>query len=262
LLALLVNVRRLAPVAAALALGGAAPPVALHAGDAITDKQLFAFLSLPAHPGDWVAYRVSFADSPSLTKTIGFGAESVSGKRTLFIETHVHASGVSGLPSSDSISVAPDAILKTYVEGSTFGDLARAYPVVTSAIHVGNLEYEVKPAPGERFSVLSGTVDMDPRNGTVRSIEPVDVRVGEAVLHCSRVAVWFDRSPLPFGGVATAYGLTVWQSPDAPLGTVAISSGEGSAVAWRMIAFGRGTYRSEFSQTLDQIRAASMPAQP
>jgi hypothetical protein len=246
---------------AAFALVAADSPVALHAGDAVTDRQLFAFLSLPPHSGDWVRYRVTFADSPAVEKTIGFGAETVDGNRTLFIETHVHASAVNGLPSSQPVSIGTDAVLKTYVEGSSFGDLAHVYTVITSAIQVGNLEYEVKPGPHERFSVLSGTVNPDPRQGIVTGVEPVDLRVGDTVLHCSRVAVSFGQAPLPMGGMTTAYALTVWQSPDAPLGTVAIESGGDAAVRWSMAAFGRGTYRSMFRQTLDQIRAAALPSQ-
>jgi len=240
----------------------AAPPVALHAGDRITDRQLFAALAYPPQPGDWVRYRVVFADRTTVMKTIGFGVERVSGVRTLFIETHVRAQAVSGLPAGSTTGIGTDAVLKTYVAGSVFGDLAHPYPVVTSALKVGSFEYEVAPGVDESYCALSGTAIAQTRSGTIRSVRAVDMRVGRQNLHATHVVAYFPDAPLPVGGTALAYTLEVWQSPDAPMGTVAISSGASAAVDWRMIAFGRGDYKTLFSKTLDQMRQAAQPAMP
>jgi hypothetical protein len=241
---------------------GTSAPVALHPGDTITDRQLFAYLAYPVSPGDWVRYRVVFADRTTVVKTIGFGVETVSGVRTLFIETHVRAQAVSGLPPGSAVGIGSDAVLKTYVAGTVFGDLAHPYPVVTSALKVGAFEYEVAPGSSESYSALSGASLALVRTGSVRSVQPVDLRVGQQDVHTTHVVASFPAAPLPVGGVALAYALEVWQSPEAPLGTVAISSEGPRTVDWRMTAFGKGDYKSLFSKTLDQMRQAAQPAMP
>jgi hypothetical protein len=254
-------VRALAVAVVAVA-GLAAAPVALHRGDEITDRQLFAYLAYPPQPGDWVRYRVDFGETSTVIKTIGFGFESVGGVRTLFIETHVRALTVTGLPAESTIGVGTDAVLKTYVAGTAFADLAHPYRVIASALHVGSFEYEVTPGGGETYSALSGAVYSPPRSGTVQSVKAVDMQVGGQTLHATHVVASFAAVPLPVGGVATGYTLEIWQSPEAPLGTVAIANAQAREVQWRLIAFGRGGYQSLFSKTLDQIRASSRPDMP
>jgi len=259
------RVRLAAPAAVAVACVaalGAAAPVAVHPGDTITDRQLFAYLSLPVEAGDWVRYRVVFADRSTAMKTIGFGTESVAGTRTLFVETHVSTQAVTGLPAETAVGIGTDAVLKTYVAGAAFGDLAHPYTVITSALKVGAMEYEVSPGAGQTYSALAGTAVAQTRTGTIRSVQPVDLHVGSQTLHTVHIVASFDAAPLPVGGVALAYTLEVWQSPDAPLGTVAISSGGSHRVEWRLVAYGRGGYRSLFSKTLDQIRQTSKPTMP
>jgi hypothetical protein len=247
---------------ALLATLGASPPVALHAGGTITDRQLFAYLAYPVSPGDWVRYRVVFADRTTVVKTIGFGVETVAGIRTLFIETHVRAQAVTGLPSGSAVGIGTDAVLKTYVAGTVFGDLAHPYPVVTSALKVGAFEYEIAPASAQAYSALSGAAIAQVRTGTIQSVQPVDMRVGQQNLHATHVVASFPPAALPVGGFENASTLEVWQSPDAPLGTVAISSEGSRTVDWRLTAFGRGDYKTLFSKTLDQMRQASQPAMP
>ena len=239
-----------------------AVPVALHDGASISDRQLFAYLSYPVSPGDWVRYRVEFADGSTVDKTVGFGRERIGGASTLFIETHVRAQPVSGLPAETTIGIGTDAVLKTYVTGPAFGDLAHVYGVVSSALKVSGFEYEIPPGAGASYSVLTGAVDASPRYGTLRSIGAVDMRLGHTVVHSTRLVASFPAAALPAGGVDLAMTVEIWQSPDVPLGTVAIKSGGSRFVDWRLIAFGRGGYRSMFSKTLDQIRSASQPAMP
>ena len=269
--ALLVRRAALATACAAAALAVSAPapsraatsppvPPALHPGDAITDDQLYAYLAYPVSPGDWVRYRVVFADRSTIVKTVGFGSESVGGTRTLFIETHVSAQPVTGLPPGSTIGVGTEAVLKTYVSGASFGDLAHAYAVVTSALKVGSFEYEVQPGAGETYSALAGAASAAARAGTIKSVRAVDMRVGRQTLHATHVVASFPSAPLPLGGVALAFTLDVWQSPEAPLGTVAIASEGARTVQWRLVAFGRGDYKSLFSKTLDQIRRSSQPS--
>jgi hypothetical protein len=237
-------------------------PVALHSGDAITLQQLFGFLALPVHGGDWMRYRVTFADGPTVMKTIGFGSETVAGAPTLFIETYVHALEVTGLPpGSVSSSIGNDAVLKTYVVGDAFGDLNTPYRIVTSALKIGDLEYEVAPISDETYSALTGDVYSQVRDGVVRSIAPVDLVVGAQTVHASRIVASFVSVPLPAGGFSNGFTFEIWQSPDVPAGTVAISSTGSGPVRWRMLAYGRG-YRSLFKNTLDQIRAQGQPAMP
>jgi len=113
-------------------------PVALHAGDSISDRQLFAYVSYPVAPGDWVRYRVVFADGSTVDKTVGFASERVEGTPTLFIETHVRALPVTGLLAETTVGVGTDAVLKTYIIGSTLGDLARTYRVLTITLKVSS----------------------------------------------------------------------------------------------------------------------------
>lgn len=236
-------------------------PVALHAGASISDRQLFAYLAYPVSPGDWVRYRVEFADGSTVDKTVGFGSERIAGTPTLFIETHVRALAVSGLPPGSTAGVGTDAVLKTYVAADAFGDLARAYAVVTSALKVSGFEYEVPSGGSATYSVLTGAVDASPRYGRLRAINAVDMRVGRTTVHATHLVASFPASALPVGGIDLPLTIEVWQSPDVPLGTVAIKAGGGPSVDWRLVAFGRG-YRSMFSKSLDQIRAASQPAMP
>src|SRR4029077_15609540 len=88
---------------------------------AIPARQFFRYLSYAAGPGDWVRYRVQFPDGTTVEKTVGFGSERVAGTRTLFIETRVRTEPVSGLLAGITSGVGTDAVLKTYVAGSTFG---------------------------------------------------------------------------------------------------------------------------------------------
>ena len=239
-----------------------AVPVALHAGDSISDRQLFAYLSYPVSPGDWVRYRVAFADGSTVDKTVGFGSERVAGTTTLFVETHVRALAVTGLPAGTTVGVGTDAVLKTYIDGATLGDLARTYRVYTSAVKVTGFEYEVSPGRGATYSVLTGAVDASPRFGTLRSIGAVDMRIGRTLVHATHLIAQFPSRSLPAGGIDLPITMEVWQSPDVPLGTVAIKAGGGRYIDWRLVAFGRGGYRSMFSKTLDRIRSASQPAMP
>jgi hypothetical protein len=239
-----------------------AVPVALHAGDSISDRQLFAYLSYPVASGDWVRYRVAFTDGSTVDKTVGFASERVQGTPTLFIETHVHALPVSGLPAETTVGIGTDAVLKTYVIGSTLGDLARTYRVLTSALKVSSFEYEVSAGNSATYSILTGAVDTSPRYGRLHSIDAVDMRIGRTVVHATRLVAEFPSRSLPAGGVDLPITMEVWQSPDVPLGTVAIKAGGGRYIDWRLVAFGRGGYRSMFSKTLDQIRSASQPAMP
>ena len=254
---MLVKARAAALALACMSSMGASAPVAIHAGDAITDRQLFSYLSFPATAG-WVRYRVTFADKSTVEKTVGFGKESVGGKPTNFIETHVSAQGVTGFPGPGPIGIGTDAVLKTYVDAASFGDIAQSYRVLTSALKVGAFEYEIGPGPGETFSILTGAENLPARDGKVRSVGAVDLRVGGRVVHCTHVVAAFGAAPLPLGGMQAPYTLEVWQSPDVPLGTVAISSGRGS-IDWRLVAYARDGYKSLFVKTLDQIRRASQP---
>ena len=239
-----------------------APPIALHPGDAITDRQLFAYLAYPVSVGDWVRYRVVFADRTTVEKTIGFGSENVTGHRTLYIETHVNAQAVTGLPAGSTVGIGTDAVLKTYIAGDGFGDLAHSYAVLTTALKVGDFEYEIAPGAGESYSALSGAVYYAPRSGVVRSVQPVDMRVGGQSLHATHIIASFEAAPLPVGGISNAFTFEVWQSPEAPLGTVAIQSQGDRVVNWRLVAFGHGGYKSLFRKNLDQIRRASQPSMP
>jgi hypothetical protein len=248
--------------AASIAVAGAGAPVALHAGDKTTDREIFAYLCIAPHPGDWVAYRVTFAGNETVVKTIGFGSEAVGGTQTLFIETHVHAFAVTGLATVPTTGIGTDAVLKTYVDADSFGDMAHVYHVLTSAIKVGGLEYEVPPGVGTTYSALAGSAAAPVRPGVVQSVTPIDLRIGGVAVHASRVDATFPAAPLPLGGTAAAYAISVWQTPDVPLGTVAIVSGDQPPVRWRMIAFGRGDFRSAFARSLDQIRAGAAPALP
>jgi len=247
-------------VAAAFAVG-ASPPVALHPGDRITDRQLFAYLSFGPHVGDWMQYRVVFLGGATALKTIGFGVESVGGKQTLYVETHVRALAVTGLAPGTTTGIGTDAVLKTYVTGVTFADLSSPYRVVTSALKVGDFEYEIPPGTPETYTALAGDANLPARDGAIKSVDPIDMRVGAQSVHATHVVAMFASIPLPAGGVSNGYTLEVWQSPDVPAGTVAISSGGSRSVHWRLLAYGRG-YRSLFKKGLDALRGASQPAMP
>jgi hypothetical protein len=259
---LLLTLRAACAAAAAIASIGATPPVALHPGDQITDRQLFGYLAYPIHAGDWMRYRVVFAGGVTASKTIGFGTESVGGERTLFIETYVRAQPVTGLAPGSTTGVGTDAVLKTYVTGTEFGDLSTPYSVITSALKIGNFEYEIAPASAQTYTALAGDVYSAQRSGTIQSIDPVDMQVSGQTTHATHIVASFGPIPLPVGGISTGFSLEIWQSPDVPAGTVGIASPGGRAVRWRLIAFGRGDYHTLFKNTLDAIRANAQPVMP
>ena len=223
---------------------------------------MFAYLSYPPSPGDWVRYHVDFPDGSSVEKTIGFGVEAVGSVPTLYVETHVSATAVSGLPAESTIGIGTDAVLKEYVAGSTFDDLAHAYAVETSAVKVGQLEYEVTPGSDATYSLLTGAVDEPARMGELRSVSAADIRVGGAVVHATHLIADFPASGQTSTIMSAPLTLEIWQSPDAPLGTIAIKAGGGLFVGWRMVAFGRSDYATLFSKSLDAIRKSAQPAMP
>jgi len=148
------------------------------------------------------------------------------------------------------------------VTASAFGDLSTPYRVITTALKIANFEYEIAPASAETYTALAGDVYSPQRDGTIQSIDPVDMQVGGQTTHATHIVAAFGPIPLPVGGVSTGFSLEIWQSPDVPAGTVEIASPGGRAVRWRLIAFGRGDYRSYFKNTLDAIRANQQPVMP
>lgn len=240
-----------------------AAPNALHPGDSVSLADLYGYLSALPQPGDWVRVRVQGGGAIT-SVTTGFGAESVGGKRTLWIETRVEAQSVSGGVVMTSTNAAPPVISKTYVVGDAFGPFGSSYQVIATVAAIGDKAFRmndraadslgVAPAgPPPTFSLTDG-LPFAGRLGAVLVIEPKDMKVGGAMVHATHLVVSFPS--VTAAGVAVPSTLIeVWQSPDVPLGTVA-SSGTmlGVTLSSTLAAFGRGDYRSAIGVGLDTLR--------
>jgi hypothetical protein len=240
-----------------------AAPNALHPGDNVSLADLYGYLSALPQPGDWVRVRVQGGGAIT-SVTTGFGAESVGGKRTLWIETRVEAQSVSGGVVMTSTNAAPPVISKTYIVGDSFGPFGSSYQVIATVAAIGDKAFRmndraadslgVAPAgPPSTFSLTDG-LPFAARLGTVIVIEPKDMTVGGMLVHATHLVVSFPS--VSAAGVAVpATLIEVWQSPDVPLGTVA-SSGTmlGVTLSTTLAAFGRGDYRSAIGVGLDTLR--------
>ncbi|HEY5094196.1 MAG TPA: hypothetical protein VII69_03660 [Candidatus Eremiobacteraceae bacterium] len=240
-----------------------AAPNALHPGDNVSLADLYGYLSALPQPGDWVRVRVQGGGAIT-SVTTGFGAESVGGKRTLWIETRVEAQSVSGGVVMTSTNAAPPVISKTYIVGDAFGPFGSSYQVIATVAAIGDKAFRmndraadslgVAPAgPPSTFSLTDG-LPFAARLGTVLVIEPKDMNVGGMPVHATHLVVSFPS--VSAAGVAVPSTLIeVWQSPDVPLGTVA-SSGTmlGVTLSTTLAAFGRGDYRSAIGVGLDTLR--------
>jgi hypothetical protein len=241
------------------------PPVALHVGDSIALADVYGYLAALPQPGDWVRVRTQ-AGGAVTSVTTGFGAESVGGKRTLWIETRVDAQMVSGGGVMTSANPAPPVVSKTYIVGDAFGPFSATYQVVATVAAIGDKAFRMNDSaanvpgvgvsgPPPTYSLADG-LPFPTRLGTVLITEPKDMTVGSATVHATHLEVSFPS--LTVAGVAVPSArIDVWQSPDVPLGTVA-SSGAILNVSRSstLDAFGRGNYQSSIGVSLDVLRAS------
>jgi len=241
------------------------PPVALHVGDSVALADLYGYLAALPQPGDWV--RVHTQEGGAVTSvTTGFGAESVGGKRTLWIETRVDAQMVSGGGVMTAANPAPPVVSKTYIVGDAFGPFSATYEVVATVAAIGDKAFRMNDRTADALGVapsgppstysLADGLPFPTRLGTVLISEPKDMTVGGITVHATHLEVSFPS--VAVAGVAVpSTRIDVWQSPDVPLGTVA-SSGAILNVSRSstLDAFGRGNYRSAIGVSLDSLRGS------
>lgn len=240
-----------------------AAPNALHPGDSVSLADLYGYLAALPQPGDWVRVRVQGGGAIT-SVTTGFGAESVAGKRTLWIETRVDSQTVSGGGVMTTTNSAPPVVSKTYVVGDAFGPFGSAYEVIATVAAIGDKAFRMNDraadslgvapnGPPSTFSLTDG-LPFAARPGTVLVVEPKDMSVAGFAVHATHLLVSFPS--VSTAGVSVPATLVeVWQSPDVPLGTVA-SSGImlGVRRSSALSAFGRGDYRSAINVGLDTLR--------
>jgi hypothetical protein len=241
-----------------------AAPVALHAGDSVSLADVYGYLAALPQPGDWIQVRTQ-AGGAVTTVTTGFGAESVGGRRTLWIETRVDAQTVSGGGVMTSTNPAPSVVSKTYVVGDSFGPFPSSYEVIATVAAIGDKAFRMNDrasdfvgvgptSPPPTYSLADG-LPFATRLGTVLIVEPKDMSVGQVPVHATHLLVSF--ASVSVAGVSVpATLIDVWQSPDVPLGTIA-SSGAilGVSRSTTLAAFGRGDYRSAIGIGLNALRA-------
>jgi hypothetical protein len=241
------------------------PPVALHVGDSVALADVYGYLAALPQPGDWVRIRTQ-AGGAVTSVTTGFGAESVGGQRTLWIETRVDAQMVSGGGVMTSANPAPPVVSKTYIVGDSFGPFSANYQVVATVAAIGDKAFRMNDraadvpgvgvsGPPPTYSLADG-LPFPTRLGTVLITEPKDMTVGSVTVHATHLEVSFPSVSVAGVSVPSAR-IDVWQSPDVPLGTVA-SSGAILNVSRSsaLDAFGRGSYRSAIGVSLDVLRAS------
>lgn len=255
--------RALLVTCCALTLVAAVRPVALAPGDAITQADLFGYLSLAPQAGDWVRYRI-VNGSAVVEKTIGFGTETLDGHAVAFVEVGASSNAVVGSPVAASTPIGGAEIVKTYVDAPAFADPSGRYPVLATAFKIGDTEYRIdrrKPlppriaanAPAPTFSLLDTLPIADQRRGLVDEVAPEDVEIGGSVVHATRIVARFA------GQAAAAIPPVIveaWQSPDVPLGSVAFRADiPGRRISVDLVAFGRGDYAPKIATRLDDIPA-------
>jgi hypothetical protein len=198
------------------------------------------------------------------TITTGFGAESVGGSRTLWIETRVDSQTVSGGGVMTSANPAPPVISKTYIVGDSFGPYSSSYQVIATVAAIGDKAFRMNDRTADSLGVapsgppptysLADGLPFATRQGTVLIAEPKDMTVSGVSVHATHVVVSFPSVTVAGVNVPSTL-IDVWQSPDVPLGTVA-SSGAilGVSRSSSLSAFGRGNYRSAIGIGLDALR--------
>ncbi|HKW45469.1 MAG TPA: hypothetical protein VJN22_07415 [Candidatus Eremiobacteraceae bacterium] len=246
-----------------------AEPIALHVGDNVSLADLYGYLAAVPQPGDWVRVRTQSGGAVT-TITTGFGAETVAGNRTLWIETRVDAQMVSGAGVMTSTNPAPPVISKTYIVGDAFGPFSASYQVIATVAAIGDKAFRMNDRSADSLGVgpstpaplysLTDGLPFATRQGTVLIAEPKDMTAGGVSVHATHIEASFPSVSIA-GVDVPATVLDVWQSPDVPLGTVA-SSGSilGASRSSSLAAFGRGNYRSAIGIGLDALRGQSAGA--
>jgi hypothetical protein len=103
--------------------------------------------------------------------------------------------------------------------------------------------------------VLYGTLPLpDNRSGTVAASIPEDVRIGRRSVHTVHTTVDFAARDVGLATGLPQARVEMWQTPDVPLGIVAIrSTMNGHVYRVELVAFGRGAYRSIIDKPFESI---------
>lgn len=234
-------------------------------GDAMTQSELLTYLFAAPQSGDWLRYRVSLDGSTILTKTIGFGAERFGSDNAAFFEIQTQSSGLIAAPVESRTAAGGSLVWKMYVDAANFNDGTRLYAFVAGVIKIGDALFRLGTAPAHRLQpayheplqtlLLYGTLPLpDDRSGVVQASEPEDVTIGPSSVHCVHTTIDFPARDLAAGAGLAAARVEAWQTPDVPLGLVAIRTiMNGRVYSVELTAFGRGTYRSAIDEPFESI---------
>lgn len=238
--------------------------VAPKAGDTITQSQLLGYLFVAPQSGDYLRYRVSIDGNTLLVKTIGFGAEELHDAQHAYFETQTQTAGLVGQPVEAHQVAGGTLIWKMFVDAPDFNDAQRHYAFVAGIIKIGDASFRLSTGPGKPLSapaqsvqslVLYGTLPLpDERTGTIARAEPEDIQVGSTVVHTVHTIVDFAARPVGMATGLPQARVETWQTPDVPLGVVAIrSTTNGHVYSVDLTAFGRSSYRTVINERFDDI---------
>jgi len=233
-------------------------------GDLITQTQLLGYLFVAPQSGDWLRFRVSVDGTTLLVKTIGFGSETLHDTQRAYVETQTQTSGLAGQPVPANNVAGGELIWKMYVDAPDFNDPARTYAFVAGVIKIGDAVFRLSTGPGQPLSapaqtlqslVLYGALPLpDDRSGTVAASLPENIRAGNKSLQAVHTTVDFAARSIGMANGLPQARVEAWQTTDVPLGVVTVrSTTNGHVYSVDLIAYGRGSYRSQITEQFDDI---------
>lgn len=238
-----------------------APTRELRVGDEITQTALLGYLAQTPRPGDWARHRISFGDV-RIDQTVGFGSETIDDQPRPFIEISAARSGVAWAPVPLGWHVGGASIAKTYLDADAFAAADAQYQALATVLLIGDSAYRIdyrraQPpqvlanAPPSRLTLVAPLLVGDLLTGRILEIAKQDLTVKGRSMRVARVTALFGSA---LGGALPQTLLRVWQSPDVPLGTIAVRADtSGRELRIDLVDFGHRDYVSRIKQALNDI---------
>jgi hypothetical protein len=239
--------------------------VAPRPGQSLTQTDLLSYLFMSPQPGDWMRYDVFVNGRPVVTKTIGFGAESLHGTQSAYFEIRTQTPALEAVPVSMQPVTGGAVVWKMYVDAADFNDSGRLYSFAGGMIKIGDSLFRLGGNPLTAQSkagaqtleslLLFGLLPIpDDRTGTVVASLPEVHKIGDVVLQTVHTTVDFSPNDLGMAAGLPASRVETWQTSEVPLGLVGIRvTQSGSVFSMNLAAFGRGTYHEQITSNIDTL---------
>lgn len=238
-----------------------APTRELRVGDEITQTALLGYLAQTPRSGDWARHQISFG-AVRIDQTVGFGSETIDDRPRPFIEISAARHGVAWTPVPLSWHAGGASIAKTYLDADAFAAPDAHYRALATVLEIGDSAYRIdyrhaQPpqvlanAPPSRLTLVAPLLTGDLLTGRILEIAEQELTVNGRSMRVTRITALFGSA---LGGALPQTLLRVWQSPDVPLGTVAVRAEvSGRELRIDLVDFGHGAYVSRIKQALNDI---------